>query len=151
MLEFQKYINKEFIIVDPNITNKKNFFSQVSSFIAKKTNIKKSLLYKELTTREKLGSTAIGNGIAIPHCRIDLDTSIKILILISKKGIEFNSIDDKKVHIFFVIVSSPQNQVSYFRVLSHLAKTVEKNNIYDSLLKASSREEIYNILMSQNL
>lgn len=151
MLEFQKYINQEFIILDPRANTRKSFFNLVSSFIAKKTKIKKSVLIKELTDREKLGSTAIGNGIAIPHCRIDLYTDIKILVLVSKKGLDFNAIDSKKVHIFFVIISSPQTQVSYFRVLSHLAKTVEKNNIYDSLLRADTQEEVYNILMNQNL
>ena len=147
MLEFQKYVKPEFIILDSDISTKKEFFSLVTHFLSNKLDIKQSKLLKELTKREKLGSTGIGDGIAIPHCRVKSHLKIQILVVISKKGIEFSAIDSKPVHLFFVIVASPEEQVSYFRVLSHLAKRLEKNNIYEELLSVNSNLEAYNILM----
>jgi len=151
LLEFQKYLNPNFIIIEPNVKNKKEFFSTVVSFLSKKLDIKKSVLLKELSQREALGSTGIGNGIAIPHCRIDSDLKIQILVVISEKGIDFSAIDSKLVHLFFVIVAPPKEQVSYFRVLSHLAKTLEKGDIYSKLLIAKSKDDVYSLLMNKDL
>lgn len=67
------------------------------------------LLYETLMKREELGSTGIGKGIAIPHCRSLLIDKLEMAVGWSVKGVDFDSIDKKPAHLFFLIVAPPQD------------------------------------------
>ncbi|MCX8015026.1 MAG: PTS sugar transporter subunit IIA [candidate division WOR-3 bacterium] len=66
-------------------------------------------ILKTLLTREELGSTGIGKGIGIPHCRSLLIDKLEIAIGRSTSGIDFNAIDKKPVHLLFLIIAPPQD------------------------------------------
>jgi len=68
-----------------------------------------ALLYETLMKREELGSTGIGKGIAIPHCRSLLIDKLEMAVGWSVKGVDFDSIDKKPAHLFFLIVAPPQD------------------------------------------
>ncbi len=68
-----------------------------------------SSLMETLQKREELGSTGIGKGIAIPHCRSLLVDKLEIACGYSEKGVDFNALDGKPVHLFFLIIAPPQD------------------------------------------
>ena len=74
------------------------------------------LLFESLIKREKLGSTGIGKGIAIPHCRSLVVDKLEIVVGRSKDGVEFDSIDKKPVHLFFLIVAPPQDKGNQYLI-----------------------------------
>jgi len=146
-MEYKKYLDKDLIITSVKEKKKDKVLKEFSNILSKKLHISNSEIYKQLKERENLGSTAVGNSIAIPHCRIKTDKfEIKLLIAISKNGIDFDAIDKKPVNLFVVIIASYDSQASYFKVLSHLARALQNKNLFNKLINANEAEEIYNIL-----
>ena len=89
-----------------------------------------TILYKTLKRRENLGSTGIGRGIAIPHCRSLVVSRLRLAYGRRRDGVEFNAIDDQPVHNFFLIVAPPlevSNQ--YLPVLGKIAQFAKDDDI----------------------
>lgn len=101
-----------------------------------------------LLDREKLTSTGIGNGIALPHLRKPSSRFVygpKIIIGISRKGIDFNSLDKKPVHIIFLILTD--SEIVHLRVMAKLTNMLRENNILEKLKKITSEEEVIKFFM----
>jgi len=151
-MEYKKFIDKNLIITSLKEKKKDKLLKEFSNILSKSLDINHSKIYKQLKERETLGSTAVGNGIAIPHCRIDTDKfEIKLLIAISKEGINFDSTDRKLVNLFVVIIAASNSQASYFKVLSHLARALQNKTLYNELINSKNEDEIYNILMETKI
>lgn len=92
--------------------------------------------------REKLGSTGIGHGIAIPHGRLpDLDTPITALAR-HADGIDFDAIDGKPVHIVVVLLAPQDEDRSHLELLAGLARTLQKESVRQAVMQATTAEEI---------
>lgn len=92
------------------------------------------LLFKMLKRRENLGSTGIGRGIAIPHCRSLVVNRLRVAFGRRKDGMDFKAIDDKPVHYFFLIVAPPlevSNQ--YLPVLGKIAQFSKEADVPERL------------------
>jgi len=151
-MEYKKFIDKDLIITEIKETKKKKILKEFSQILGHNLNLSCTEIYNQLLEREMLDSTAVGNGIAIPHCRIPTDKfTIKLLIIVSKDGINFDSIDKKPVHLFFVIIAANNSQASYFKVLSHLARALQNKELYNNLVNAKNTDEIYNLLLETKI
>jgi nitrogen PTS system EIIA component len=105
------------------------------------------ILFKMLKRRENLGSTGIGRGIAIPHCRSLVVNRLRVAFGRKPAGVDYGAIDDKPVHYFFLIVAPPlevSNQ--YLPVLGKLAQFAKDPDITDRLAALQSPEEFLALL-----
>lgn len=108
------------------------------------------ILYQTLVKRETLGSTGIGKGVAIPHCRTLTVSDINIVFGLSKKGIPFNAIDNKNVHIFFLIVAPPQDKNNqYLPLLGKIVEIVRDSKLYKSLRKTENYDSLIKIMKNE--
>ena len=102
---------------------------------------KENLLYNSVLQREEMGSTGIGNGIAIPHTRSFVVTDMMIAIGRLKKPINFNSVDGKPVSLIFLIVAPPYAYHSdYLIFLGKIAEIFQESSINDKLFKIEGDE-----------
>jgi PTS system nitrogen regulatory IIA component len=100
---------------------------EMGAFLKKRNKIAKEKdLYEKLLQREELGSTAIGDGVAIPHCKMMGLKNPVVMLAISKKGVDFSSLDGKPSFIFFLVVSSPDNPSVNLQILAAIAHLVRK-------------------------
>ncbi len=100
---------------------------EMGAFLKKRNKIAKEKdLYEKLLQREELGSTAIGDGVAIPHCKMMGLKYPVVMLAISKKGVDFSSLDGKPSYIFFLVVSSPDNPSVNLQILAAIAHLVRK-------------------------
>jgi len=103
-----------------------------------------------LQQREKLGSTGIGDGLAIPHGKISSLNEIVVAFGRSKKGVDFDSLDGKPVHIFFLLLA-PENSVGqHLKVLAKISKMFKKANFYQKLIETESKSNLYKLIIEQN-
>jgi len=105
-------------------------------------------VFKQLQKREAMLSTAVGNGVAIPHPRDPNDKLFNrpsVIIARSIKGIEFSSPDQKRVHLFFMVCAP--DVVLHLRLLSKIAKLLEGKDVFQKFMKANSKDEIIKILL----
>jgi mannitol/fructose-specific phosphotransferase system IIA component (Ntr-type) len=106
-----------------------------------------AILFKTIKRRENLGSTGIGKGIAIPHCRSLVVNELRLAYGRKPGGVDFNSIDDEPVHNFFLIVAPPlevSNQ--YLPVLGKVAQFAKDPDIPQKLADLTSPEEFLALL-----
>ena len=110
------------------------------------------MLYKMLKRRETLGSTGLGQSIAIPHCRSLVVNRLRVAFGRKLEGIDFRAIDDKPVHYLFLIVAPPlevSNQ--YLPVLGKIAQFAKESDVPDRLAKLKSPKEFLKLLEDKNI
>ncbi len=121
------------IIPELESEDREEALREMVSFLKKRSKItKEKELYEKLLQREMMGSTAIKEGIAIPHCKMKGVNHPVVLLAISKKGVNFYSLDGQPSKIFFLVVSSPDNPSLNLQILAAVAHLVRKT---ESLLK----------------
>ncbi|ARQ61204.1 protein-N(pi)-phosphohistidine--sugar phosphotransferase [Rhizobium sophoriradicis] len=101
------------------------------------------IILKALETREKLGSTGIGNGIAIPHAAIDGMSSPRGLLLRFSRPLDFEAIDDIPADIAVVLLFGENNRGEYLNVLSAIARRLQSDGVLASMRKARTADEFY--------
>ncbi len=106
-----------------------------------------AILFKMLRRRENLGSTGIGRGIAIPHCRSLVVNRLRVAFGRKSNGIDFQAIDNNPVHYFFLIVAPPlevSNQ--YLPVLGKVAQFAKEPDVPSRLAEIQTPDEFLNLL-----
>jgi PTS system nitrogen regulatory IIA component len=103
-----------------------------------------------LQQREKLGSTGIGDGLAIPHGKISSLNEIVVAFGRSKKGVDFDSLDGKTVHIFFLLLA-PENSVGqHLKALAKISKMLKTANFRQKLIETDSKSDLYKLIIEKN-
>lgn len=126
-MKFHRLLTEDLVLLDLKSGSREEVLKEMVDHLkAKKRISKKSDLYEMLIQREKLGTTAIGEGVAIPHCKLKGVKAPLFLLGTSKPGVNFNSLDGKPSHIFFVVISSPDNPGMNIQALAAIAKLVRK-------------------------
>jgi len=110
------------------------------------------MLFKMLKRRENLGSTGIGRGIAIPHCRSLVVSRLRVAFGRKSKGVDFKAIDEKPVYFFFLIVAPPlevSNQ--YLPVLGKIAQFSKEPDVPERMLSIKLPKEFMQLLQEKSL
>src|SRR5687768_5653586 len=110
------------------------------------------MLFKMLKRRENLGSTGIGRGSAIPHCRSLVVSKLRVAFGRKRDGIDFKAIDEKPVHFFFLIVAPPlevSNQ--YLPVLGKIAQFSKETDVPQRLVSLNAGAEFMELLKEKGV
>lgn len=110
---------------------------------------KKKDLLAQLLAREKMGSTAIGNGIALPHVRVDNIKNIILGVGISAAGIEFDSLDSEPVYVVFLIISSQKEAGLHLKMLAHVAQLIKDKYFVKNLREAETPPDALRVIAKQ--
>lgn len=126
--------------------SKKRFLTTISELISTQTQtLSADHIYSALLAREQLGSTGIGNGIAIPHCRVADCEHITGALVTLEEGIDFDAIDSRSVDLLFVLIVPAQETEEHLKVLGALASLFHQESFCEALRQAQSAEALYNI------
>jgi len=93
--------------------------------------------------REKLGSTGIGDGVAIPHGKMKKLNTILCVAGRSKEGVNFDAVDRQPVHIFFLVLAPEDSASMHLKVLSRISKVLRDQSFRKKILKLADAHEIY--------
>jgi len=101
---------------------------------------------QSILKREKQGTTGIGRGVAVPHAKHSSATRLAASVAVSKKGVDFDSLDGEPVYIFFLLVSPTDRPGDHLRALETIARHLRSDAFCRFLRQAKSREEIVELL-----
>jgi PTS system nitrogen regulatory IIA component len=101
------------------------------------------VVVKIIMEREKLGSTGIGDGVAIPHGKMKNIDNIICAVGRSKEGVDFDAVDRQPVHIFFLVLAPEDSASLHLKVLSRISKILRDPSFRKSILKLTNAHEIY--------
>lgn len=107
-------------------------------------------LFQSLLNRERLGSTGIGEGIAIPHCRFDTGGPTYAACLSLHEAVDFDAIDNKPVDIVFAMLVPENAEQSHLDTLASLAEAMHQHKFVNSLRKAATDSQLYEAAVAQN-
>ena len=144
-------LNEEWVIPDLKGTDKASVLKELSSVLVtpcQMTSVED--LLQVLLDREKLGSTGIGEGIAIPHGRLKKLKKFFISFGRSVKGVDFDSIDRKPSQLFFLVMAPENSAVDNLKLLSRIVTLLKEPSFKKRLMGARSQKELFQIISEED-
>ncbi len=139
-------LQKEAILVNLKATDKKGVLDELATPVARIANQDKADFVKVLIERERLGSTGIGGGVGIPHGKFKDLKSLCLGFGLSRKGVDFESIDGRPTHLFFLLVTPENSTGLHLRVLAKISRILKNDEFKQRLLSAVAVDEIFSII-----
>jgi len=149
-MQLSQILKIEFINADLSAKNKDEALAEmVNAIVSGGIKLDNSHIVEVLKQRENLGSTGIGEGVAIPHGKIAALNDIVIAFGRSIEGISFDSIDGKPVHLIFLLLAPENSAGQHLKILAKISKMLKETGFRKRLLKAKSSSDIYKIILDQ--
>ena len=130
-------------------TSKKRILMNISEKLGQQfATLDESEVFNSIMAREQLGSTGLGNGIAIPHCRVPHCQGIIGALVTLKSPIDFDAIDSKPVDLLFVLIVPEEKTDEHVKTLAGLAALFNDPDFCYTLRQTQGNEELYNIAIT---
>lgn len=145
-MELREFFSEDAVALDLTGTSKDEVLKELIRLLTLDDK-SEAMLFKMLKRRENLGSTGIGRGIAIPHCRSLVVNKLRVAFGRKKSGVDFKAIDEKPVNFFFLIVAPPlevSNQ--YLPVLGKIAQFSKESDVPHRLLEINEPRQFLALL-----
>ena len=141
-----KLLPPQNVVLDLDVSSKKRVFEHAGLMFENNQNVARSQVFDSLFAREKLGSTGLGQGIAIPHGRIKgLKEAVGSLIRM-REPIPFDAPDGQPVNLIFVLLVPERATDLHLQILSELAQMFSDNAFRSQLLQAASADAMHNLI-----
>jgi len=140
------FLDPKNIITELKATDKKGVLEELTLPVSNTTQIKHKELVRVLIEREHLGSTGIGNGIGIPHGKLKNLPSLILGVGLSRKGINFDAMDKKPTHIFFLLLTPDNSTDLHLKLLARISKILKQESFKDKILGSSDKDEVIRLI-----
>jgi len=149
-MNIKSLLSPDCVLFQHQCGSKKRLLETIASHLCDhNTELDPSNVFSALIARERLGSTGIGKGIAIPHCRIEDCTQTMGVLVTLKTPIDFNAIDEEPVDIIFVLVVPEGNHQDHLKTLATLAEKFSDEKCLQEIRQSQDTQELYNIVTSE--
>jgi PTS system nitrogen regulatory IIA component len=150
-MKLSEILRPECIICNLKAHDKKGALEELSRVITdQEPSLNKGYLLQVLLERERLGSTGIGEGIALPHGKVNSLDRLLVSFGRSIEGLGFDSIDDQPVYLFFLLVAPENSAGAHLQALAKISRFLKDSNFRQRLMDAKSNEEIYRIIVEKD-
>jgi nitrogen PTS system EIIA component len=140
-------LDSRFILEDLKAKDKKAVLAELSAAICPDdTNLCRDAMVDILLEREKLGSTGIGDGIAIPHGKHGDLNDLVVAFGRSREGVEFNAMDGKPVHLFFLLMAPENATGHHLKVLAKISRMLKDSKFRGNLIGAKTKDDLYRLI-----
>jgi len=150
-MKIEEILKKESVISDLLGDNKIDVIKEMTQSLKENNFIKnEEALLDTLMEREKLGSTGIGENVAIPHGKSDEVTQIITVLARSKKGVDFESLDKKPVHFICMVIAPANSTGQHLKALARISRLFKNQGLREGILQAENSDGIYSILINED-
>ena len=146
MLNLEELLNPNSFLLIQNPTSKKMVFEKICSEAFEKYNIDKKFLLNNLIKREKIGTTTLGNGIAIPHVQNDKVMKPSCIVAILSDGLDFEALDNNPVDLIVFLILPEVNKSENLQILAQISRLLRNTDITDKLRGCRSEESAFAII-----
>ena len=150
MLNLRELLNSNSFLLIENPTSKKMVFNKMCNKAFEVYDIDKNLLLNNLIKREKIGTTTIGNGIAIPHVQNDQISNPLCIVTILSEGLDFDALDNNPVDLIVFLILPEWSKSENLQILAQVSRLLRNSEITDKLRGCKSEESAFAII-SQHL
>ncbi len=139
-------LKPEYVLLDLDAGSKDALFEEIARHIAPALQLDPKLIEKSLVIREKLGSTGLGQGVAIPHGRIKQLKQAAGIFIRTRDAVPFGAPDNEPVRLLFVLLVPEHATDLHLQILSELAQLFGDRTLRERLLQTSSADEAFQLL-----
>lgn len=139
-------LQKEAILVDLKSQDKKGVLEELVRPLTHIAHIDQGDLMRVLIERERLGSTGIGGGIGIPHGKLKGLESLVLGFGLSRRGVDFESIDGRPTHIFFLLITPENSTGVHLKLLARISRILKNDPFKEKLFNAADSEDVLSII-----
>lgn len=141
------YLKSKQVLLDLKAENKTSLLQELASFLQERGIIKdERRVYEELLKREGLGSTALSEGIAVPHALLPSLKSPVVALALSRKGVDFGDKEGKPTHVFLILLGSKESPGKQLKILAHVCRLIKETNFVSRIKKIKAEQEACYIL-----
>jgi len=152
-MQIMEFLSKKAIVMDIQATKKEDVIKELVDALIGAGDIEKrchNKLIDALLARESLGSTAIGQGIAIPHAKSDCVDKLVAAFGLSKKGVDFDSLDGELAYIFFLLVAPQDSAGPHLKALARISRLLKDKYFRDTLRSCADEKAIIKIISQED-
>ena len=152
-MQIMDFLSKKAILTDIKSTSKEDVIKEMVDFLIEASDVEKrnrNKLIEALMTREALGSTAIGQGIAIPHAKCDCVNQLVAAFGISKKGVDFDSLDGELAYIFFLLVAPQDSAGPHLKALARISRLLKDKYFRDTLRTCVDEKSVIKVITQED-
>lgn len=150
-MKITEFLAPESVVFSLNATDMKSVVDEMCTLLhSRAPQMDGAEVASILLDREHLSSTGIGEGVAIPHCRVAGLESIVAAFGVSRSGIDFNSIDGKPTHLFFVLLSPENSAGIHLKALARISRLFKSPAFRAAILNAPDAKAIYDIIVGED-
>jgi mannitol/fructose-specific phosphotransferase system IIA component (Ntr-type) len=149
-MKLSEVITEDLIFPDLKGTNVSSILREFSQAICDAGKFSSpDALYERLLQRENQESTGIGNGVAIPHCKVDTLNEVILAVGYAPVGVDFKAIDGNKTFFFFLVLAPPMPPVLHLRALAALSRLLKSSNFMTQLQKRPGKKELIDLIREE--
>ncbi len=149
-MKISELLNPEAIVADLQATDKNRTLAELTdALVACSADLDRDQVIQVLLEREKLGSTGIGDGVAIPHGKLGGMPELMLAFGRSQSGVDFESMDGQPAHLFFLLVAPEESVGVHLKTLARISKLLKDNAVRQKLLEATDRKAIYQVILDE--
>ncbi len=150
-MQLSRLLTKNDILADTEATNASEFLAELGRVLADRIpGLDADEITRMLEDRERIQSTAVDSGIAIPHAKTDAVTQPACLLVRSRRGIEFGAPDGKPVHLFFAIIAPASDMTSHLKLLARVSRLFGSWKYREALLQAQDSDEMFQAILESD-
>ena len=141
------FLDKELVLPELAAGTKKSVLAELVAAVGVKVpGLDADAALNVLMEREGLGTTGIGDGVAIPHGKMDSLEDIVLVVGRSSKGVDFEALDFKPCHVFFLVLAPEQVAGMHLRILAGISRLLKDENFRSSFISAADKDELWRLL-----
>jgi len=146
-IKLSSLLQEKLINLELRGKNKKEIIEELVDLVARSSKLKnKKAFLKAILERERLGSTGVGNGVAIPHAKSKVVKNFVLVFGRKDSGIDFGALDGERTYLFFSLASPEEEVGGHLKVLSEIARLIKDKFIVDSLRGVRTKKDVIRVL-----
>ena len=149
-MKIADFLNASAIADNLKAKGKNDLLAELTdTIVAADKSLDRDEVIRVLQEREKLGSTGIGDGVAIPHGKLKNISNLLISFGRSRDGVDFDSMDGKPAHLFFLLIAPEESVGIHLKTLARISKLLKNPDVRQRLLTADNASDIYSIIIEE--
>jgi mannitol/fructose-specific phosphotransferase system IIA component (Ntr-type) len=148
-MKFADFVSREAIRAELTADDKQGVIREMVQALVAASKLPESeyeSIVKAIMKREELGSTGIGRGVAVPHTKHPSIDRLVGTVAVSSEGVDFDSLDGERVHLFFLLISPPDRPGDHLRALENVSRQLRDETFCKFLKQAKNTEDIVQLL-----
>lgn len=149
-MKISELLNPEAVVADIQSRDKGKVLAELTdALVASDASLQRDDVIQVLLERERLGSTGIGDGVAIPHGKLKGIPELMLAFGRSRVGVDFDSMDGKPAHLFFLLIAPEESVGVHLKTLARISKLLKDSAVRQRLLDAGDRKDLYQIILDE--